>query len=325
MKRIAVLTFTVIICCLVLVGCGSGAFQRESDPRDIYVEHIDTSWNEDDEFSQNIASVRGAAVVSVISNSIVYENIGNSAVQQIFSGIIINSQGYVLTSSQAAHLPVEAGSGRHLSVYAVLPEIYNVKRQVKLSLVDYNDTAGLAIFKFYDNFYYYADEDKSEAVPGFQVYAEFSGKDAVTGERCVTIGNSLGNALGNVIGADNIDEVELTIMNGIISDARADATVLDPLLFGGDTYEYILTSSPVNFDMYGGALFDENGYLLGVLAFKIGYESSTGNSSDSGYFDRVAAAYPINFVTAYIDSVATKIQAPIPYTVTSPETNTEVV
>ena len=101
-------------------------------------------------------------------------------------------------------------------------------------------------------------------------------------------------------------------MNGIISDARADATVLDPLLFGGDTYEYILTSSPVNFDMYGGALFDENGYLLGVLAFKIGYESSTGNSNDSGYFDRVAAAYPINFVTAYIDSVATKIQAPIP-------------
>ena len=314
MKHLAFF-LTVLACCLLLVGC-NGTYLRESEPQNVYIDHIDTTWSPDVEYSQNVAAVRGATVVSIISNFVVYTGMGNRTAQQILSGVIINEQGYILTSSQSAESTLESGTSKRLSVYAVLPEIYNMERQFKLSLVDYDNDAGLALFKFYDDFFHYVDEEKSEAVSGFQIYAEFSGQKAITGERCVTIGNSLGNTLSN--GAIDLNDVELTVMNGIISAASADAAVLEPVLLNGNSYNYILTSSPVNFDMYGGGMFDESGYLLGTLAFKIGYQASSG-TGESGYFARVSAAYPIELIVDYIDSAAIRVHAAIPYTLALPD------
>ena len=105
------------------------------------------------------------------------------------------------------------------------------------------------------------------------------------------------------------------MMSGVVSGAKAGADIkgLEPIRFGGVDYGYILTTAPLNIDMYGGALFDEDGYLIGSLAMKIGYQSA--GTGQSGYFKRVGAAYRVDLLTAYIDSVAEEIHTPIPYTI----------
>ena len=319
MKKFLAILIAVAMMFL-LAGCSFSLYRREEDSRDIYKDYIAIEEDSDSAYTQRVAAKKGAAVVSIIANSIIQTNRGSASVVQIYSGVIINSEGYVLTTSQAAQLQVSSGnriySNEVMSAYAVLPEVYDDSHHYKLTLVDYDSDAGLALFRFYDRFHYYTDETRQTSEDGFQIVAEFSAAEILTGARSVGIGNSLGNALNEgVIVPDRINEIAQTVMGGIVSDAEADATVLEPITYGGNKYTYILTTAPVNIDMYGGALFDENGYLIGLLAMKIGYESET--TRESGYFKRVGAAYRVSLLTEFIDTVAESIHSPIPYTLAS--------
>lgn len=60
------------------------------------------------------------------------------------------------------------------SVYAVLADSFNDSTKYKLNLVSYDSNIGLAIFKFYDNFYYYPEGNKSTSKPGFQFYSKLA-------------------------------------------------------------------------------------------------------------------------------------------------------
>ena len=317
-KRLAALLAVATL--FLFAGCSFSFYQRQAESKDIYKDYLAMETDASDSYTERVAERSGAAVVTVIANSVVRTNRGSESTTQIFSGIIINAEGYVLTTSHAAVLEVTSGgslyTGRVLTAYAVLPEIYGDKSRYKLTLVDYNTDAGLALFRFYDRFHYYTDTSRGESKEGFQVFAQFSGKNAETGERCIGIGNSLGNALNEGVSVpERVNEIEQTVMSGVISDADAGSEALAPVSFGGKEYNYILTTVPVNIDMYGGALFDENGYLIGLLAMKIGYESSSG---ETGYFKRVAAACPVSLLTAYIDGAASATETPVPYIIAMP-------
>ena len=319
MKKLSAILLAVTVLFL-LTGCSFSLYQREAESRDIYKEFIATDIDAADDYAARVSEKSGAAVVSVIANSVIRTNSGNYSSTQIFSGIIINAEGYVLTTSNAALLQVSSGrhvySNKVMSAYAVLSAAYNDTTHYRLTLVDYDASLGLALFRFYDQFHYYTDASKNSSVDGFQFTARFSEEDVSAGDRCVSVGNSLGNALNADTSAPgSVDEIALTIMSGIVSDDEAGAEELAPVTFGGKDYGYILTTAPLNIDMYGGALFDENGYLIGLLALKIGYQSTS--TGECGYFKRVGAACRVELLTAYIDSVADEIRSPIPYTVAS--------
>lgn len=319
MKRIAAICVGLAMVFL-MAGCSFSLYRREAESRNVYKDYIAAETDVSAGYAEKVAASRSSSVVSVIANTLVRTNRGRASVTQIYSGIIINAEGYVLTTSHAALLEVSDGSrvysGEIMSAYAVLPEIYGDKQHYRLILVDYDTEAGLALFRFYDSFHYYTDESREESKEGFQTVAEFTDRSVVPGERCVGIGNSLGNALNSdVASPGSVGEIAQTVMSGVISDAEADTDVLKAVSFGGKEYAYLLTTVPVNVDMYGGALFDDSGYLIGLPAMKIGYESSA--TGGSGYFKRVAAAYPVSLLTDYIDSVAEESKTPIPYTLAS--------
>lgn len=318
MKRIIAAILLVTASLLLMVGCSFPFYQREAESEDIYLDHIDVTADPSAAYAEKVAVEKSAAVVSIISNSIISTGRGSGSVTQIFSGIIIDAQGYVLTTSNAAFLEVTDGSNtysnRVSTAYAVLADVYNDSHHYKLTLVDYNTEIGMAVFRFYDRFHHYSNEEKTEVKDGFQVFAEFSTESIATGERCVGIGNSLGNALNaGIVAPDRISGLSLTAMSGIVSSAEADPSVLSPVTLNGNTYSYLLTTVPVNIDMYGGALFDEYGYLIGLLSMKIGYSSA--DTGESGYFKRVAAVSKTELLTDYIDHVAEAAKMPIPYTV----------
>ena len=316
MKKITALILAVATLFL-MAGCSFSLYRR-NESQDVYKNFIDTETGQTESYAEAVAMKKSPVVVTVISNSIIRTARGSGSVTQIYSGVIINREGYVLTTSAAALLQTSEGnkvySNKVMSAYAVLSEPYRDKNHYKLVLVGYDTEAGLALFRFYDRFHYYTDASRSEAVDGFQIAAEFSGLSVQTGQNCLAIGNSLGNALNaQASSPDRVDEIAQAVMAGVVSSASADNKALSPVSYGGTDYPYIMTTAPVNIDMYGGALFDVNGYLIGILGTKIGYESSA--NGESGYFKRVATAYPVPLLRAFIDTVAEANETPVPYTV----------
>ena len=305
------------ILCMILSGCSFSGYRQEAAPQNIYKDYIAIESDATADFEEQIANKAGGSVVSIISSANMRINGELSSIVNIFSGVIINREGYVITTSQSAYTGVSAGSERYDAeaneVYAVLPDIYDDNTHYKLRLIDYDTQIGLALFKFYDNFYYYSDAAKTETVQGFQFYATFSSENVAVGNRCAAIGNSIGNILnGEALSLNSITQIEQTITSGYISASPADPSVFEPLQYGDSAYNYFMTSAPANLDMYGGGLFDENGYAIGILASKIVSDNSGSSAGD--YITRAALVYPTALVTAYIDNVSAETQKVIPYT-----------
>ena len=305
------------ILCMVLSGCSFSGYRQEAAPQNIYKDYMAIESDATADFEEQIADKAGGSVVTIISSANMRINGELSSIVNIFSGVIINREGYIITTSQSAYTGVSAGAEQYEAeaneVYAVLPDIYDDNTHYKLRLIDYDTQIGLALFKFYDNFYYYSDAAKTETVQGFQFYATFSSENVAVGNRCAAIGNSIGNILnGEALSLNSITQIEQTITSGYISASPADPSVFEPLQYGDSAYNYFMTSAPANIDMYGGGLFDENGYAIGILASKIVSDNSGSSAGD--YITRAALVYPTALVTAYIDNVSAETQKVIPYT-----------
>lgn len=305
------------ILCMILSGCSFSGYRQEAAPQNIYKDYMAIESDAPADFEEQIADKAGGSVVTIISSANMRVNGELSSIVNIFSGVIINREGYVITTSQSAYTGVSAGSGRYEAeaneVYAVLPDIYDDNTHYKLRLIDYDTQIGLALFKFYDNFYFYSDAAKTDTVQGFQFHATFSSENVAVGNRCAAIGNSIGNILnGEALSLNSITQIEQTITSGFISASPADPSVFEPLQYGDSSYNYFMTSAPANLDMYGGGLFDENGYAIGILASKIVSENSGSSAGD--YITRATLVYPTALVTAYIDNVSAETQKVIPYT-----------
>lgn len=305
------------ILCMILSGCSFSGYRQEAAPQNIYKDYIAIESDATADFEEQIANKAGGSVVSIISSANMRINGELSSIVNIFSGVIINREGYIITTSQSAYTGVSAGAEQYEAeaneVYAVLPDIYDDNTHYKLRLIDYDTQIGLALFKFYDNFYYYSDAAKTETVQGFQFHATFSSENVAVGNRCAAIGNSIGNILnGEALSLNSITQIEQTITSGYVSASPADPSVFEPLQYGDSAYNYFMTSAPANIDMYGGGLFDENGYAIGILASKIVSDNSGSAAGD--YITRATLVYPTALVTAYIDNVSAETQKVIPYT-----------
>ena len=314
MKKFIVIIFTFLLLFNVS-SCAFIGYQQEIAPQNIYKDYVSNKETDDQNlnFESNIC-IGSNSILTVISCTNLRLNGEYTSVINIYSGVIINSEGYLLTTVQAALLDVFDGDETIRKstneVYAILPDIYQDETQYKLKLIDYDSEAGLALYCFYDHFYYYTDSEKSSAVEGFQFYSTFSGNKVSIGDACAAVGNSLGNILnGEIENRNSISYIQTTITSGYISDDSADPEIFETYE-ESDGSQYFIISAPTNIDMIGGGVFDKSGYLIGIIASKI---VSSQERNASQYLSRVSLAYSSKHVMNFIDRTSTKISKVIHY------------
>ena len=162
-----------------------------------------------------------------------------------------------------------------------------------------------------DEFHYYTNAEKTASAEGFQFYATLSNLPVKTGQDCYAVGNNLGVYNEDTTSFKNL-YVQQTVMSGSITAAEADPSVISAAEFAGSQYPYLLTSASVSFEMLGGALYDVNGYLIGLLSYKL-YDSTSQNIPTNA-MTRIALATGVDLLKAYLDSVSQSKQIAIPYT-----------
>lgn len=302
-KRIIFFTLTVLLAISMLCGCS--LLSPNSSPKIVYKSYIDVT---DAASAQSgLFTECAGSVVTVISE---FRFNDSARHYRYLSGVIIDREGYLLTASEAAYDDkfLEANA-----VYAVLSDIYDDTTRYELKLVDYDRDLDLAIFRFVDEFHYYTNAQKTASADGFQFFASFSGIAPKTGEVCFAVGNNLGDY--NSSSSLSSLYLQQAVMSGIISSASADTDVLEPAKFGEKEYSYLLTSASVSDEMIGGALFDQNGYLLGLLSYKLYDSSQSGTATEP--LTRISLASPISLLCDYIDAVSAEYKTVIPYTLAS--------
>lgn len=297
------------------VGCNW--MYNVAEPVDVCLEYLDAAADpQSDSAAEYVAKTRQAAVVSVIATYNLRTDYGTTYTQ-VYSGVIIDKEGYVLTSSVVANFEYSDGHYiRPSSVRAVLSDVYDDGSKYALDLVNYDSDAGLALYSFHDNFYHYTDSSASETTEGFQVWAGFSLQEASVGQTCILIGNAVGALNSNFNGYNGISYVQQSVTQGVVSSTDVQDAAAD-IEYNGASYARFLFSAPSNENMYGGALFDENGYMIGLVQGQL-----TDGSSEEICLVRVSAALPASLVAAYIDTVSEQEQTVIPYTVAIAATDT---
>ena len=299
MKKLFGLAFCFALSAMLLLTLSACDWMDSSaPPRDIYLSYYsgDAQSGEEQDIAEYVSSVDRGAVVTVISED------PSSTSTAIYSGIIINTDGLVLTAADAAYFVRSSGSVRTADVSAVLSEIYGDSTKYKLELIDYDSDAGLALFSFYDRFYHYTDDEKTSVADGFQLYATLSGIDLKVGAACVAIGNAAGEYYnGNLPDPFYIRE---TVTSGVVS---AMSENVGSVSVGENSYNKFTFSAPSTPELFGGALFDENGYLIGMISDKF--------SDNGGNVPRIAAAIPSEAIAAYFDEVSLRKQIVVEYSV----------
>ena len=289
---------------LLLVFSGCSYFDRETAPRDVRKEYFDIGSAVDYASpSEYIAATQAGAVVSIVASCYVSSgSFSYTEVTEHTSGVILNNDGYVLTTTATTGIPVESDLYRATSVYAVLAPVYDDDTLYRLDEVAYDLDSGLAIYKFYDNFSY--TDANGESRDGFQFTAELSDEPVNIGIDCWAVGNSLGDLFEGAY--------ELTMTSGVVSDDATDREIF-PLSYNGTEYDFIQTTIPTTPEMAGGALFDENGYMVGLFASRIVSES--GNSAE--YLDKCSLFYKTDIIQAYVNHVSETLETVITLSVAS--------
>ena len=302
MKKICLFLGTISLF-FVLSGC-SFVLGREADPVNVYKSYIDTQSENTDsqDTAEYISSTRTGSVFSIASTY--YLQQGGQRIKYVYysSGIILNAEGYILSvASSVAQIDGTSPS----STYAILSSVYNDDTEYKITLVDSDESSGLALFRFYDNFYY--KDAKGDQQKGFQFIAEFSGKEVYTGDSCWAVGNSLGDIFD--------DANNLSITGGVIAQSTADEQLF-ALSYNGVNYSYMIATAPVCPEMSGGALFDRNGYLIGMFASKI-VSTDDSNSFVGGfeYLSKMALFYKTDILIDYVNHLSENLQTVIPMTI----------
>lgn len=302
MKKVGSLALSLVLVFSLLIF--SGCFRDGvSTTKTIYLNYLPTNTDEQYEgsFTEYIGTKKAASVVSVYSYFQYRNKQGSYSEDAVLgSGIILNDDGYVLTSSRVVKTYFsDQSSSDSLTVSKLwinLNSLYGKISDDSLSakLIDCNEELGLAIIKLNNEFYYYTDASKTETKKGFQIKGEFfDGTTTVkTGNDCAFVGDILGEG------------VSITV--GVISNNEM--TTLGEIDFNDNTYNYIQASAALNEQMLGGALYDVNGYIIGVTQTKIV------SDTDNSVFNKIGLALPSACAIDYINFVADNLQTVIEYT-----------
>lgn len=196
-------------------------------------------------------AVVGVSTKTVVQNSDAYSNFfgysgknGNSSSEEdgMGSGIIINSQGYILTNNH-----VISGADK-------INVIFNNKKEVPAKVINYDAAMDLAIIKI---------TDSSVKVPGV---AELGSSSSMSvGDPVVAIGNPLGEDL---LG---------TVTTGVISALNRQISTDEN---SSSKQTYIQTDAAINPGNSGGPLVNSLGQVIGINSAKIG--GTSGGTSVEG-------------------------------------------
>lgn len=176
-------------------------------------------------------------------NSIFSRN--SSTVSAEGSGVIISSDGYILTnnhvidsSSSSSNSYYEVGEAAKIQVY-----LYNDDTPYDAKIIGTDEQTDLAVIKI----------NKSDLVA-----AELGDSDTVqVGEWCMTIGNPLG--------------MKSTVCQGSISALNREITDSE-----GKTYSVLQTDAAINEGNSGGALVNSKGQVIGINTLKASGEGVEG-------------------------------------------------
>lgn len=296
----SIFLIAIIFTGLCLSGCSW--MLEQTNPRSVCLPYIDVAVdNGSSDSVEDVTTRSQAAVVSIIATYPLRSNLGNSYTR-VLSGILIDADGYVLTHASVSSYEYSAGEfAEPKSVYAVLSDVYEDETRYSLEFVDQDSALGVSVYRFYDEFSHHTDASSSETEKGFQIFATFSEKSVRIGEPCTAIGNAVGGLNSAYENVDGILYIQQSITGGAVSALESVAT-------DETRFSYIITSAPINENMYGGALFDENGYLLGLI-----YDKWT--EADGDFVVRASSAIPSSVLTDYIDDASARVQHTIPYTI----------
>ncbi len=279
---------------------GCALFMKEAASRDIVKPYILSGESDDGVTAASpslyIGEMCAGAVVSIVSSCYVRDGRQTLQYENYYSGIVLNDDGYVLTVSAVGSVSVEEEVFEASSVCAKLAPVYEDDTKYTLKEVDVDEESGLALYRFYDRFSY-MDGD-GERRSGLQFTATLSSEDVATGNRCWAVGNCLGDLFTG--------SGDLTMTGGVISDSATDENIFS-LKLGDVPYSYLQATVPTTPEMTGGALFDENGYVIGMAASKIVSESGGAYQ----YLDKSALFYKTDILADYVNTVSEKLQTVI--------------
>ncbi|MFF7266198.1 S1C family serine protease [Streptomyces sp. NPDC008159] len=227
-----------------------------------------------------------AGVASAVSPSIVEINAGSNAGESTGSGVIITSNGEIITNnhvvSGASRIKVTTHSGKTYSA-----EVVGTDSKKDLALIKLRDASGL---------------------------------------KAATLGNSNGVKVGDqVVAIGSPEGLTGTVTSGIVSALDRDVTVSTdegqqqqqqqgggggwPFEFGGQefngdtgssttTYKALQTDASLNPGNSGGALIDMNGNIIGINSAMYS-ASSSGDAGSAG----LGFAIPINMVKSDLSTL----------------------
>lgn len=194
-------------------------------------------------YSDTATSVAAAVKPSIVGISVEYSvssvfNRGSSTATAEGSGVIISSDGYILTNNHV----VNSGSSSSSSYYEiekankVVVKLYNDDTEYEAKIIGTDEQTDLAVIKI----------EKTDLTA-----ATLGNSDSVqVGEFCMAVGNALG--LGD------------TVTSGIVSAVNREVTDSD-----NNTYTAIQTDAAINSGNSGGALVNSKGEVIGINTLKI--------------------------------------------------------
>ena len=207
------------------------------------LEDINTKLISLNGFSDTSISVAQKVKPSIVGISVEYSvssifNRGSSTATAKGSGVIITSDGYILTNNHV----VNSGSSSSSSYYEigeankVTVKLYNDDTEYEARIIGTDAQTDLAVIKI----------EKTDLTA-----AELGNSDSVqVGEFCMAVGNALG--LGD------------SVTSGIVSAVNREVTDSD-----GNRYTAIQTDAAINSGNSGGALVNSKGQVIGINTLKI--------------------------------------------------------
>lgn len=297
-KKTKILSLSAILLALFLCGCTPPTAPKEST----------LQWPK-----VTATTPQAAGVVTILSSGRVNTGTDRYLTTKAYSGILLNNEGFILTSWQVCNFDVTDGgktySGEMTQTYAVLADLYGDDTHYSLTLIDEDEGAGLALFQLKTKFSYKIEQGGTKE--GFPFVPKFSPYAPQTGNQCYAIGNSLGELLvNNTFFHTSYQNLKLSVTKGIVSRSEIPQDTLPPYTLGSEQCLPTTISAPVSPEMVGGGVFDENGYLMGLVTSKLLSESE----GETTMMTRMSLLLPGSWLMHYIDTVSEQKEIVIPYT-----------
>ena len=287
---------------LLLLACGCrNAFTA---PKEVTLKYLEPTG----------MTEQTASVVTILSSGRVYTAGDSYTTTRVLSGVLLGNDGYILTSSEACNFDISDNGtiykGEFSQAYAVLSDVYQDQKHYSLKLIDQSAEAGLSLFKFETKFYH--EDQNGKKVEGFQYCVCFSSRDLQTGMQCYAVGNSLAELLANnTFFHTSFSDLRLCVTKGVVSMESVPSDILDPYTIESRQAEPYIISAATNREMCGGAVYDENGYLIGIVASKLVSDTE----EETVFLTKMSLALESSWIEEYINFVSQRDQIEIPYTI----------